>query len=176
MYEFTATDLNYNQHGQLSPTQRQWLSASAGYHRRYSWRTAIAMTIFTFVGLCIILMVFLFNEGPRKALLSDPMNLVVLMAVVPAVIVILGLAIFFNYRTANKLDNAVLSSVSGAVRFDEDSSGESGITTYYVIVDKKKFKFADDMSSIFQEGGKYKFYYCSAGAYELVMSYEKITR
>jgi hypothetical protein len=71
------------------------------------------------------------------------------------------------------LENAVLSTASGAVRFDEDSSGQSHITTYYVIVGKKRFKFGDDMSGAFTEGEKYKFYYCKAGYYEFVMSYER---
>jgi hypothetical protein len=31
------------------------------------------------------------------------------------------------------------------------------------------------MSGTFKEGEKYKFYYCKAGFYEFVMSYERIT-
>jgi len=50
-------------------------------------------------------------------------------------------------------------------------SGNAG-TTYYVIAGKKKFKFADDMSHSFKEGEKYRFFYCKAGGYEFVMSYE----
>jgi hypothetical protein len=69
----------------------------------------------------------------------------------------------------------VISSAGGNIRFDSDSSGESGNTTYFVIFGKKKFKFADDMSAAFMEGEKYKFYYCKVGMYEFVMSYEKIT-
>jgi len=87
---------------------------------------------------------------------------------------ILALVIFLNYRSANRLENSILSSVSGSIRHDYDSSGESGITTYYVIVGKKKFKFADDMSRAFKEGEKYEFYYCKSGFYEFVMSYEKV--
>jgi len=61
--------------------------------------------------------------------------------IIPLVLGILALAIFFNYRNANKLENASISSVSGAVRCDYDSSGESGITSYYAFMGKKKFKF-----------------------------------
>lgn len=87
---------------------------------------------------------------------------------------ILDLSLLLARRIANKLQNAVLSSVSGNVRFDRDSSGESGIITYFVIVGKKKIKFADDMSGTFKEGQKYKFYYCKAGMYEFVMSYDEL--
>jgi hypothetical protein len=76
---------------------------------------------------------------------------------------------------ADKLQNAAISSVSGNVRFDHDPSGESGIPTYFVIVGKKKFKFADGMSGTIKEGEKYEFYYCKAGMHEFVMSYDQVT-
>jgi heme/copper-type cytochrome/quinol oxidase subunit 2 len=174
MFEFTDNDLNYNKRRQLSPKQKEWLNSMAGYSRKYSWRTAIFMIVFTIFGLCLIFAMFLANERSRAALLSNPINLVILIAVIPLVMIILGIAIFVNYRNANKLENAVVSSAAGAVRFDEDASGESGLTTYYVIVGQKKFKFGDDMSNIFKEGEKYNFYYCKAGIYEMVMSYEKL--
>jgi hypothetical protein len=86
---------------------------------------------------------------------------------------ILALVIFLNYRNANRLENSVLSSTSGTVRFDQDSSGNSGLTSYYVFVGKKRFTFGDDMSTVFKEGEKYKFYYCKSGLYEFVMSYQQ---
>jgi hypothetical protein len=88
---------------------------------------------------------------------------------------ILALVIFLNYRNANRLENSVLSSASGAVRFDQDSSGGSGITSYYVFVGKKRFNFGDDMSHVFKEEEKYKVYYCKSGVYEFVMSYEPMS-
>ena len=74
----------------------------------------------------------------------------------------------------NELENSVISSVSGMVRFDQDSSGDSGITSYYLFVGKKRFSFGDDMSAVFKEGEKYRVYYCKSGLYEFVMSYEQI--
>jgi len=174
MYEFTEEDLKYNKRGQLSPAQREWLKMIARGSRSWSWKGAFITIGFALFGLCIILALFLQNEGSRTALFADPMSLVILAGTIPLILGILAVAIFLNYRNANKLENAVISSASGAVRFDEDSSGESNITTYYVIVGKKKFKFGDDMSSKFKDGGKYKFYYCKAGVYEFVMSYEKL--
>jgi len=142
--------------------------------RKFSWRSAFITIGFAFVGMSIIIGLFLSNESSRTALFANPMNLVMLVAVIPVILGILALVIFLNYRNANRLENAVLSSASGAVRFDRDSSGESNIITCFVIVGKKKFKFADDMSSTFMEGEKYKFHYCKAGLYEFVMSYEKV--
>jgi hypothetical protein len=174
MYEFTEEDLKYNKRGQLSPKQIEWLKMFAGGVRSYSWKSAFITIGFMFLGLCIVMALFLQNEDSRAALFADPMNLVIIAAIVPLILGVLALVIFLNYRNANKLENAVISSASGAVSFDEDSSGESNITTYYVIVGKKKFKFGEDMSAEFTEGGKYKFYYCKSGAYEFVMSYEQL--
>ncbi len=173
MYEFTEEDLKYNRRGQLSPSQKEWLKMIARGARSFSWKGAFITIGFALFGLCIVLGLSLQNERSRAALFSDPMNLIVLIGIIPLILGILALAIFLNYRNANKLENAVISSASGVVRFDTDSSGESGITTYFVIVGKKKFKFGDDMSSTFKAGEKYKFYYCKAGLYEFVMSYEK---
>jgi hypothetical protein len=174
MYEFTEEDLKYNKRGQLSPSQREWLKGIARGARSFSWTNLFIAIGFAFLGLCIILALNLQNERARAALFSDPINLIVLAGLIPLIAGILAFFIFLNHRNANKLENAVISSASGVVRFDTDSSGESGITTYFVIVGKKKFKFGDDMSSTFKEGEKYKFYYCKAGVYEFVMSYEKV--
>ena len=174
MFEFTENDLNYNKHRQLSPNQKQWLNSMAGYSRKYSWRTAIFMTVFTILGLCVILTMFLLNERARIALFSSPINLIILIAIVPLVLIILALAIFFNYRNANKLENAIVSSASGTIRFDSSFSSNSGITSYYVFVGDKRFTFGDDMSTIFQHGETYSLFYCKAGIYELVLSYEHL--
>jgi len=142
--------------------------------RSFSWTNSFIAIGFMFLGLCIILGLSLQNERSRAALFSDSMNLIVLIGIVPLILAILALAIFLNYRNANRLENSALSSASGAVRLDYDSPGESGITSHYVFVGKKRFTFGDDMSATFKEGEKYKVYYCKAGVYEFVMSYEQV--
>jgi hypothetical protein len=174
MFEFTEDDLKVNKRGGLSPRQAEWLKMVARGVRSFSWRSAFITIGFTFLGLCILLALSLQNERSRAALFSSSVNLIVLIGMVPLILGILALAIFLNYRNANKLENSVLSSASGAIRFDQDSSGESGITSYYVFVGKKRFTFGDDMSAVFREGEKYKFYYCKSGVYEFVMSYEPL--
>lgn len=173
MFEFTEEDLKLNKRGQLSPGQKQWLKSIAQGTRSFSWTGLFITMGFAFLGLCIVLGLSLQNERSRAALFSDPVNLIVLLGTIPLILGIMALVILLNYRNAHKLENAALSTASGAVRFDEES-GEGG-TTYYVIVGKKKFKFGDDMSHALKEGEKYRFYYCKAPFYELVMSYEKIT-
>ena len=163
-----------NRRGQLSQSQKYWLKRVAHGVRSFSWRGAFISIGFTFLGLCIVLGLSLQNERSRAALFSSPVNLIVLIGMVPLIMAILALVIFLNYRNANKLENSVISSVSGPVRFDQDSSGNSGLTSYYVFVGKKRFTFGDDMSSVFKEGEKYKVYYCKTGVYEFVMSYEQI--
>jgi hypothetical protein len=162
-----------NKRGQLSPRQREWLNMVARGVRSFSWKSAFITIGFTFLGLCIILTLSLQNERSRAALFSSRVNLIVLIGMAPLIMGILALVIFLNYRNANKLEKSVLSSASGAVRFEQDSSGNSGLTSYYVFVGKKRFNFGDDMSPVFKEGEKYKVYYCKSGLYEFVMSYEQ---
>ena len=174
MFEFTDEDLKANKRGQLSPSQREWLKGIAQGTRSFSWTNSFIAMGFVFLGLCIVLGLSLQNESARAALFSDPLNLIVLIGMVPLIMGILTLVIFLNYRNANRLENSILSSVSGSIRHDYDSSGESGLTSYYVFVGKKRFTFGEDMNRAFKEGEKYKFYYCKAGLYEFVMSYEKV--
>lgn len=174
MFVFNEDDLKANKRGQFSPRQQEWLNSVARGARSFSWINSLIAIGFTSVGLSVMVALYLQNESSRRALFSSPVNLIVLAAVLPLVMGIMALAIFFNYRNANKLENAIVSSVSGMVRCDSDISGESGLTTYFVIVGNKKFKFGEDMSRTFKEGGKYKVYYCKAGLYEFVLSYEKV--
>jgi hypothetical protein len=175
MFEFTAEDLKANKRGQLSANQRDWLKMiGKGGVRMQGCNVWIAIGLM-FLGLGITLGLYLSNDDSRAALFSNSLNLLIFPIIILVVVAILVLSILLARWNANKLQSAVLSSASGNVRFDHDSSGESGITTHYVMAGKKKFKFADDMSSVFKEGEKYKFYYCKAGLYEFVMSYEQIT-
>jgi hypothetical protein len=174
MFEFTEEDLKLNKRGQLSPRQKEWLKTVARGVRTFSWKSAFISIGFTLLGLCIVLVLYLQNEDSRAALFSSRLNLIVLIGIMPLILGILALVIFLNYRNANKLENSMLSSASGTVRLDYDSLGESGITSYYVLVGKKRFTFGDDMSRVFKEGEKYKFYYCKSGVYEFVMSYEQL--
>jgi hypothetical protein len=174
MFEFNEEDLKINKRGQLSLSQKEWLNiVGKGGVRLQGFNVWIAVG-FMFLGLCITLGLYLSNEDSRVALFANPSNLLIFPIAIVVIVGILVLSMVLARWNANKLGNAVLSSASGNVRFDRDYSSESNIATYYVVVGKKKFKFADDMSRVFEEGGKYKFYYCKAGMYEFVMSYEHI--
>jgi hypothetical protein len=176
IFDFNENDLKSNQRGQLSPRQKEWLKMVARGARTFSWRGAFISIGFTFLGLCIVLALYLQNENSRAALFSSPMNLIVLIGIVPLILGILALTIFLNYRSANRLENSVPSSASGAVRLDYDSSSESGLTSYYIFVGKRRFTFGEDMSVTFKEGEQYKVYYCKSGPYEFVMSFEQINK
>ena len=141
--------------------------------RSFSWKSAFITIGFTFLGLCIILALFLQNEDSRAALFSSPMNLIMFPVIVVLIMGILALVIFPNHRNANRLENSVLLSAQGTVRLDEDSSGDTG-PSYYVFVGNKKFAFGEDMSRVFRAGEKYRVYYCKSGMYEFVVSLERV--
>lgn len=173
MFEFNENDLKANQRGQLSLRQKEWLKMiGRGGVRLQNWNVWIAIG-FMFLGLCIIIGLYLQNEDSRAALFSNPANLLVFPVMVLVIIGILALSIGLAYWSARKLENATLLSVTGNIHFDESYSSKSNIRSYYVYVGKKRFTFGDDMSRRLTEGGKYKFYYCKPGMYEFVMSYEK---
>jgi hypothetical protein len=174
MFEFNEEDLKANKRGQLSPRQKEWLKIVARGARSFSWKGAVIIVVFMCLGLSLILALFLQNEDSRAALFSNPANLIIFPVIVLVILGVTVLSIALAYWNARRLETATLLSVTGNIRFDEDSSGESGITSYYVFVGKKRFTFGSDMSRTFKEGGKYKFYYCKPGMYEFVMSYEKI--
>jgi hypothetical protein len=174
MFEFNEEDLKINKREQLSPSQKEWLKmVGKGGVRVQGFNVWIAIG-FMFLGLCLILALFLQNEDSRAALFANPLNLLIFPVLILVVVGILVLSLLLARWNANKLQNAVLSSVSGNTRLDYDSSGKSGLTSYYVFVGKKRFTFGDNMSSVFKEGEKYKVYYCKAGMYEFVMSYERL--
>lgn len=172
LFDFTEEDLKLNKRGQISPRQREWLNMTARGIRSSSWTSVYVTVGFMFLGLCIILALYLQNEDSRAALFSNPLNLLVFPATILAVAVILTLSILYMRRLANRLAGAQIQSAKGKVRLDEEH-GEGGIT-YYTFVGKKKFAFSEDMSRVFREGEKYKVYYCKSGVYEMVLSLEKV--
>ena len=171
-FDFTEEDLKLNQRGQVSARQREWLNMTARGIRSSSWTSVYVTVGFLFLGLCILLALYLQNEDSRAALFSNPLNLLVFPATIIAVAAILAFSIWLARRISQRLMNAQIQTAQGKVRLDEES-GEGGIT-YYVFVGKKKFAFGEDISRVFKEGEKYKVYYCKSGVYEMVLSLEKV--
>lgn len=174
MFEFTEEDLKFNQRGQISPCQEEWLKGVARGTRSFSWTGAVVSIAFAFLGLCMVLGLSVQNEDARAALFSDPMYVLMFPMIVLVILVVIILSIGVAYWNASRLENAALLSVTGNTRFDESYLSKSNIRSYYVFVGKKRFTFADDMSRTFKEGGKYKVYYCKPGMYEFVLSFEAV--
>ena len=173
MFEFTEEDLKFNQRGQVSPRQKEWLKGVARGTRSFSWTGAVVIIAFAFLGLCMMLAVALQNEDSRAAL-SDPGYLIIFPVILVVIVGVIILRIALAYWNANRLENAAILSATGTTRFDESYSSKSNTRSYYVFVGKKRFTFGDDMRRTFKEGGKYKVYYCKPGMYEFVMSLEKV--
>ena len=174
MYEFTEDDLKSNQRGFLTQGQRDYLKMiGEGGVRVQRWNIKIAVG-FMFFGMCLILAMYLQNESTRAALFSNPLNILVFPAIIVVVGLILALSIWLARRISEMLKNAELKTAEGKIRLDSHFNSGAGFTSYYVVVGKKRFGFADDMSHTFQEGEKYRVYYVKASAYELIMSYKVI--
>ena len=175
MFEFIEDDLKSNKRGFLTKGQREWLkNIGEGGIRLQRWNIKIAVG-FMFFGLCLILALYLQNESTRAALFSNPLNLLVFPAAVVVISLILAFSIWLARRISDMLKNAELKVAEGKIELDQEYSSRAGFTSYYVYVGRKKFGFTESMSHIFKEGEKYRVYYVGASAYELIMSYERVS-
>lgn len=175
MFEFTEDDLKSNQRGFLTKGQREWLNLiGEGGIRLQKWNIKIAVGFMIF-GMCLILVLYLQNESTRAALFSNPLNLLVFPAIVVVVSLVLAFSIWLARRISDMLKNADLKVAEGKIELDQEYNSKSAFTSYYVYVGRKKFGFTESMSHIFNEGEKYRVYYVKASAYELIMSYERMS-
>ena len=176
MFNFTEGDLRENQRGLLSPRQKEWLQATARSIRHSERRDTLFMAGVVFLILCVILGLVLQDESVRAVLFSNPGSLVIILAALFLMVSVTALMIFLRYRDVNRLEDSVLSSVSGVVHLDE-SSDEYNNPIHFVFVGTKRFIVGEGMSATFKdkEGEKYKVYYCESGLYQRVMSYEQLT-
>ena len=172
IFEFTPQDLQVNRNGRFTDRQRGWLHGTARGITGCSMASAPIALGFVLLGLTITLVLYLSNEDSRRALFSNPMNLLGLAAAGLIGVGAIGLSIFFARRQAEGVVRAQLRRAQGPVRFDSDYASSSSLTTYHVFVGDHKFSFGDDMNSVFQEGSAYTVYYCKSGPHQLIMSYE----
>jgi hypothetical protein len=173
VYEFTEQELISNQRGFMSSGQKEMIHQYAAGIRRSQRATAKVAIIFPFIGLCIILALSLSNADARAALFSDILNLLVLAGLIPMVLAIFALSIYLADKRADKLATSNLSTVEGRVQLDEEHSSGVG-STYYVIIGKTRFAFPEDISHVFPENSKFRFYYCETTMLKLILSYEKL--
>ena len=176
-FNFTEEDLRENQRGLISPRQKERLQAAVRSARQDERRDTLIMAGVIFLVFGGILGLVLQDESARAVLFSNPGILVIFLVVLFLIVSVIARATFLLYRDMNRLEDSVLSSVSGVVHLAEGSAGEdNNLTLYSVFVGEKRFTFLDDMSPIFKEGEKYKVYYCESGMYKRVMSYEQLSK
>lgn len=173
LFEFTESDLNSNRLGLISTRQQEQLNNYAKGIRKSQWGSVWVIGFFLPFGLCLIFGMYLSNESTRAALFSNPLNFIMILAVIPIVAIIVGLGIYFASRRADKLANAELKRVEGIVTHDEEHSKYG--TTYFAIVDGVKFLFSENINEVFPEGSRFRIYYCDATHFQLILSYEKLS-
>jgi hypothetical protein len=174
VFDFTPEDLKMNRGGYISPRQRAWLQRTAGGIVRVSRSSAVIGLSFFLFGLCLILALYLQNESTRAALLSSPLNLLMLAVAAVLVLVIVVLALYLTRRQTSALAEARLLTAQGPIRLEESFSPGSAITSYRVFVGEQRFAFSDDMSSIFHEGKNYRVYFVHSGPYQIILSLEEL--
>src|SRR5688572_12661475 len=125
LFDFNEEDLKLNKRGQVSPRQREWLNMTARGIRSSSWTSLYVTVGFLFLGLCIILALYLQNEDSRAALFANPLNLLVFPATIVAVAAILAFSIWLAHRISLRLMNAQIQTAQGKIRLDEERDRKS---------------------------------------------------
>lgn len=170
-FEFTEEDLRSNQHGLITPRQKQFLhqyGESLVSSHRSGWPMII---FFMLLGGGIILAMNLSNESTRRALLADPINLVILCASIPLILGVYGLGAMWARRTALRFSQPDMKVAEGEVRWDDEYSDSVG-RTYILYVGKTKFKFGEDLSHAFPSGRRGRIFYCEGAQIKLILSHE----
>ena len=108
MFGFTEDDLESNKRGSISTSQKETIKNIADGIRNSQWGGLKVVIFFLFLGLCIILSMFLSSESYRALLFSDPSILIVFATTVPVVLGIFALSIVSAYRRADRLMDSEL--------------------------------------------------------------------
>jgi hypothetical protein len=154
LFDFTEEDLGANRRGRVTPRQKEWLAGMGQGVRRMSQLNAWIALGFLVFGSCLIFGLWMSNEDSRTAFFANPVNLFVLPVTAILVIGILALSVYFAGRVARKFSSPQVLTAEGKIRLYEDSSGNSGGTTYLAYVGRKKLSFGEDVSGVFQEGSR----------------------
>lgn len=165
IFEFNNDDLRFNQRGQISRRQEEWLRRFEPRMRSFAWMVVILLLL-----LFLVLALFLMNEGGYAVRYSNLANRNVLVVIGFGMIGILGMSIFVARRNASGLNEPQLLSVEGRIQIHVDDSGYQ----VSVSIGKTFFNVQEDISRVFLEGERYRVYYCISGAYRFILSYEKL--
>ena len=176
IYEFTADDLDANRRGVITAGQKAWLQSIARGVVKSSRATVPIALVFTLCGLCLILGLALQNDSTRRVFFSGANLPITLAVVLPGVAAFLVLALFVSQRQAEGLLNAQLQTAQGTAVLEQDTSPESGTTSYRLALGKKKIAFGDDPGGLFTAGNAYRVHYIKSGAFELILSYEELAK
>jgi hypothetical protein len=174
VFDFREDDLRLNRQGYMSQRQRAWLQGTGRGMLRFSRSSATIALGFVLLGGCIILALYLQNEGSRRALFSSPLNLLMLAGALLVALAAIVLSVWLARRSSSALANARLEKVEGLARLDEDYSPGSALTSYHVFIGNHKFSFGEDMSDVFKAGGHYRLYYCKSGPSQIILSFEQL--
>ncbi len=173
LFEFGDEDLAMNRRGLMTARQTEWVRNMAGGLRRSQAGVAKTGIFFLFFGLCVVFGMYWINESTREALLSNPSDFLPVLIVIPVVTAVFVSSIYFANRRAERLLASGVRKAEGLIQLDEEHSSETG-SAYHAYIGKTKFSFAENVRTMFEEGRRYRFYYCETAMLRLVLSYKKI--
>ena len=173
MFDFTQDDLRSNQSGRISPRQQEWLAQMARTTNHWGGATLWIGLVFMIFATCVVLGVFMMNEGSQKVLISaSPILAVALCFVFLAIILFSLLSRRVTQKQAAELTNAGFGSVEGIAKLGETFNPRWG-HGYYLKIGETRFSI--DARNRFEEGKRYRVYYGKIPTGNLIFSFEKIS-
>ncbi len=173
MFDFTQDDLRSNQRGQVSARQQEWLTQMTRTTNRWGGVTLWVGLIFMIFFTCVVLGLFMMNEGTQKVLVSAlPILAVILCFVILAIILFSFLGKRVTQKQAEQIMQAEFLTAEGTAKLGETQSARWG-SGYFLEIGETRF--AIDARNKFEEGKRYRVYYGRIPHGSLIFSYEKIS-
>jgi hypothetical protein len=173
MFEFKQDDLRFNQEGRISPYQEIWLAQMGRATVRWGGATLWVGLAFLVLAMCLILGLFMMNEGTQKLLISaSPILAAALCFLLLGVILFSLLGRRVTQKQAGEFNEVQLRSVEGIAKLGETFNPKWG-SGYFLEIGE--VHFGVDARNKFEEGERYRVYYGSVHNANLIFSYEKIS-
>jgi hypothetical protein len=173
MFDFTQDDLRFNQQGQISTRQHEWLAQMARTTNRWGGATLWVGLVFMMFAVCLILGLFMMNEDTQKVLVSaSPMLAVAVCFVFLAILLFSFLGRRVTQKQAEQIVQAEFLTAEGIAKLGETFNPRWG-SGYYLEIGETRF--AVDARNKFEEGKRYRVYYGRIPNANLIFSYEKIS-
>ncbi|MCL4474567.1 MAG: hypothetical protein M1455_11665 [Actinobacteria bacterium] len=174
-FNFTAKDLQANNDGLISQSQRDMLKGMGKRLTGYSRFGIKFMMVFVLIAFGAFLAFVLSNESSRKAFFGDTSALVVLAIVIPIPVLIMVGYYFVTKKQRRQYENAKLKIAEGRASLKQKSSNSRYGPNYYweLKIGAFEMHLLDEWAAVLKDGCVYRVNYAKVGRFPLILSIEE---